>query len=222
MIAHKAVEILNTTFLLTTERAIVWPDQKCLILSDLHLGKTTHFRQSGIAVPGQVAQTDLNRLKALVRQYNCSTVLIVGDFFHAAANPELAVFQKWKSDLPLVDFMLIKGNHDRLHQNIYHQLNIKIVEDCYTIADFQFVHQPEHCNEEQFSFSGHIHPGVSIRLKGRQRVKLPCYLLNENQLILPAFSKFTGLDTRYGKQRQFQFFGITDSSVIQLSEKQVV
>ena len=47
-VSHK---ILDQQFWLTTERTMFWEDEKSLIVSDLHFGKTGHFRKSGIAVP---------------------------------------------------------------------------------------------------------------------------------------------------------------------------
>jgi metallophosphoesterase superfamily enzyme len=44
-----------------------------------------------------------------------------------------------------------------------------------------------------YNFAGHIHPGVSLRGKGRQALTLPCFYFGTNQAYLPAFGKFTGL-----------------------------
>ena len=43
--------IFNQTFLLSAQRTVFWEEEKTLILSDLHLGKSGHFRKSGIAIP---------------------------------------------------------------------------------------------------------------------------------------------------------------------------
>ena len=53
-------------FWLSAHRAIFWEEQKALILSDLHFGKTGHFRKAGIAVPQQVYKEDLQRLISLL------------------------------------------------------------------------------------------------------------------------------------------------------------
>lgn len=47
-----------------------------------------------------------------------------------------------------------------------------------------------------FTISGHIHPGVSIKLPPNKHLRLPCFWVSAQQIILPAFSKFTGLDSR--------------------------
>ena len=54
-----------------------------------------------------------------------------------------------------------------------------------------FSHIP--CTESStFNICGHIHPAFKIRGKARQSIKLPCYYLTLNQLILPSFGQFTG------------------------------
>ena len=55
-VSHK---ILDQSFWLTTERTMFWEDEKSLVVSDLHFGKTGHFRKSGIAVPAMVYKEDL-------------------------------------------------------------------------------------------------------------------------------------------------------------------
>ena len=52
---------------------------------------------------------------------------------------------------------------------------------------------------------GHIHPGVTLIAQNRQKLKFPCYLVSENQIILPAFSQFTGLDTNFEKKQSSTF-----------------
>ena len=47
---------------LSPGRSIFWEEKKSLIISDLHFGKTGHFRKSGIAIPQAVYKQDLQRL----------------------------------------------------------------------------------------------------------------------------------------------------------------
>ena len=51
---------------LSPQRSIFWEEEKALIVSDLHFGKTGHFRKSGIAVPQSVYEEDLQRLVDLL------------------------------------------------------------------------------------------------------------------------------------------------------------
>ena len=220
MIATHSLPIRDHEFLLTNQRAVFWKEREMLILSDVHLGKTAHFRHSGIPLPQEVAEADLHRLGLLIHQFSPKHLLIVGDFFHAGANSELELFSKWRTSFSKIDLILIKGNHDRLQQDVYDKLGMETRADSLTIDDIEFVHQPHHGtskNGKNFSICGHIHPGVLIKGHARQKLKLPCYLMNKNQLILPAFSRFTGLDTRFGRKKDYRYYAITDTDVIYLN-----
>ncbi len=95
-VSHK---ILNQQFWLTTDRTMYWEEEKALIVSDLHIGKTGHFRKSGIAVPSSVYKEDLQRLIVQIQYFQPRELIIVGDMFHSHANKELELFLKWRSDL---------------------------------------------------------------------------------------------------------------------------
>lgn len=49
-------------FVLSSERTLFWENEQTLIVADLHIGKTGHFRKSGIGVPQSVYKEDLQRL----------------------------------------------------------------------------------------------------------------------------------------------------------------
>jgi metallophosphoesterase superfamily enzyme len=54
-----------------------------LILSDLHLGKTAHFRKNGIPLPANIILEDLKRLSILIDHFKPEKIIVVGDFLHA-------------------------------------------------------------------------------------------------------------------------------------------
>ena len=221
MIAEQSIVLAEQEFILTNFRAVFWPAQNCILLADLHLGKTSHFQKAGIAVPKQVAVNDLQRLQTIISHFNAEKVIVVGDFFHASKNEELTLFADWKLNLPTVQFQLVKGNHDRLSQQIYQKIQIEILPDQAIISTIEFVHQPEHRTGQKFSISGHIHPGVRIRGKGKQTIKLPCYLINQQQLILPAFSSFTGLDTALSASKEFSVVAITKQELFRIQTQYI-
>src|SRR5882762_7169930 len=97
---------------LSPDRVIFWEEEKALIVSDLHFGKTGHFRKSGIAIPPSVYKDDLQRLVVQIQYFQPRELIIVGDMFHSHANKELELFLKWRSDLSGIHIRLIRGNHD--------------------------------------------------------------------------------------------------------------
>ena len=70
MLAEKKIVIRNQSFILTNQRAMFWEESSALIFSDLHLGKTAHFRKNGIALPDNLIQNDLQRLSDLIHHFH--------------------------------------------------------------------------------------------------------------------------------------------------------
>jgi DNA ligase-associated metallophosphoesterase len=203
--------------LVTAERTVFWENEKALIISDLHLGKTGHFRKSGIAVPQAVLVEDMQRLVAQVQFYNPGKLIIVGDLFHSEANKEHDLFLKWRKDLGHLPVHLVKGNHDILHENWYAAANITVHENVFSAGGFSFIHDMDDCpgDEKNYCFSGHVHPAVLIKGNGRQALRLACFYFSENYAILPAFGKFTGTYTiEPGKKDTV--FALVNNSVIRI------
>ncbi|SEV97487.1 putative phosphoesterase [Chitinophaga sp. YR573] len=179
------------TWHLSAHRAIFWREEQALIVSDLHLGKSTHFRKAGIPVPANIGQDDLYRLQLLITAYNPVQVIIVGDMFHSSENNDVPYFKLWRQQFAHISFKLVKGNHDILGAHLYETMNVEVY-DTLSIKEIHFVHEP--CDSSDgYTFSGHLHPGFAVAGPGKQRLRLPCFYFGRNCSILPAFGKFTGL-----------------------------
>lgn len=188
-------ELTGNHLLLSADRTIFWEEQKALILSDLHLGKSGHFRKHGIGIPQDVFKEDLQRLIASIQLHKPEKIIIVGDMFHSHANKELGLFLKWRNDLPAVEFHLVIGNHDILSLKWYKEAALQLHYNEWEIGDFIFTHDINDVttvNREKFYFSGHIHPCIQLRGLGKQFVQVPCFYFNQQFAVLPAFGKFTG------------------------------
>jgi DNA ligase-associated metallophosphoesterase len=207
-------------FWLSPQRSIYWEEEKTLIVSDTHFGKTGHFRKSGIAVPQEVYMEDLQRFFSLANELKPDRVLIVGDFFHSTANDELNLFLKWKKDFKNLQITLVKGNHDILGNSWYENAQIELIESALNIGPIRFQHDPADqtpiMEESTFVFSGHVHPGIQIKGIGKQSLRFPCFYFSKNQCILPAFSKFSGLAILKTK-KQDQVYAIANDTIIKLA-----
>ena len=212
-IVTKHITIKNEELILTNQRALYWEKEEALILSDVHIGKTAHFRKHGIPMPDTILQKDLERLKQLILHFNAKTLLIVGDLFHAEINSDISSFKSWLTQFIDLKLILIRGNHDKQVQQLMDGLNIEVKERL-VLNSFIFLHDPAEISVDLFKISGHIHPGVLIKGKGRQKVKLPCYQVTQSQLILPAFSLFTGLNTR-DVLEEATCYAFTDNSIFE-------
>jgi DNA ligase-associated metallophosphoesterase len=197
---------------LSPDRCIFWEEERSLIVSDLHFGKTGHFRKAGIAVPQSVYREDLLRLLCQIQYFRPRQLLVVGDLFHSRENKELALFLKWREDFPDLGIRLIEGNHDILHADWYSKAGIDVSREILRLGPFAFIHditeggadlttEGVEATEsgasaadkmEPYFFSGHIHPGIRIRGMGKQSLQFPCFYFGGSYAVLPAFGKFTG------------------------------
>lgn len=197
-----------------------WEEQKALIVSDLHFGKTGHFRKSGIAVPQKVYTEDMQRLVHQLQFFKPEQLIVVGDFFHSHANKELDMFLKWRNDFESLNILLVRGNHDILKDTWYKEANIAVAEDCHEAGPFVFVHDLESCKprQGQYIISGHIHPGIYISGAGKQSLRLPCFYFTRTYAVLPAFSRFTGVALVDPSDAE-SVFAITDKALITMKSR---
>jgi len=188
-------QLLNQDLLLLPQKAIYWQQEKALIAADVHFGKVGHFRKSGIAVPRDMEQDDLACLSDLIFEYRPEKILFLGDLFHSDMNADWDWFALWRRQFPKLQIMLIRGNHDIIHDDHYLDLNVSLHHQL-TVGPFLMLHHPltEPALQQTggYVFCGHIHPGVNMVGRGRQSVTLPCFAFSNKQCILPSFGKFTG------------------------------
>ena len=203
--------------IMSAERVLFWENESTLIVADLHIGKTGHFRKEGIGVPQQVYKDDLHRLLCQILFFKAERLVIVGDLTHSAANKETDLFTKWRGDFSSLDVHLIKGNHDILEKKWYEDAGISVSICQYEVRNFLFVHDiftPEvKAARDQYIFSGHMHPGVSIKGRGRQSLHFPCFYFTKEYCVLPAFSRFTGT-YRVDPQKGEKAFAIVEKDIL--------
>lgn len=189
--------VADQHLILTAERSLFWEDERTLIIADLHVGKTGHFRKSGIGIPAGIYKDDLHRLLAQILFFKAERLIIAGDLTHSIANREMDLFRKWRKDFSSLDVHLAKGNHDILDNAWYEEADIKVHNEPLVIKQFLFVHDvlkpPLAIKPGYHAFSGHVHPGIIIRGKGKQALRFPCFYFAKDHCILPAFSRFTGI-----------------------------
>ena len=202
---------------MSCERALFWENERTLIIADLHVGKTGHFRKEGIGVPAAVYKNDLHRLLAQILFFKAERLIIAGDLSHSAANRELDLFRKWRMDFSSLEVELARGNHDILDNAWYEEANIRVHNEPLNIGRFSFVHDirewPDVAAGGRYAFSGHVHPSITIRGRGRQSLKFSCFYFAKQHCILPAFSRFTG---SYGVDP------LRDEKVFAIAEKEII
>jgi DNA ligase-associated metallophosphoesterase len=191
---------------------VYWEEEGVLLISDVHLGKVTHFRKYGAAIPQEVIQKNFEVLQDCLSLYKPKTVCFLGDLFHSSLNREWQLFESWVHK-SAVKIILIAGNHDIISPLKYENLGISLVTELIW-GPFLLTHYPEE-RVDLFNLSGHIHPAVRLRGKGRQSLRLPCFFKNKHQMILPAFGAFTGTHV-LKKKGEDEVYAIADAMVIKI------
>ena len=86
---------------------------------------------------------------------------------------------------------LIRGNHDKRAGDPPGDLNIEVVTEPLLMGPFALQHEPD-AHASHHVLAGHVHPVYRLRGKGRQSLRLPCFLIGNQVSLLPAFGAFTG------------------------------
>jgi DNA ligase-associated metallophosphoesterase len=181
-------------------RAAFLPGTATLLVADVHLGKAATFRSQGIPVPEGSAAKDLARLARLVAETKSRRLLILGDLFHARSGCTADVFGEFtavRARFPATEVLLVAGNHDRSIGRLPAGIGIDSVLRTHDEPPFHFVHEPgtplpEPERDATFTVAGHLHPTITIRSPGSERLTDRCFVAEQRLLVLPAFGSFTG------------------------------
>jgi len=204
------IQLDNQNFILHPSGAMLWEEKQMLLISDVHLGKISHFRKYGSAVPFEAISENFKRLTEISKFFSPKIICFMGDLFHSSLNMEWELFANWMQSID-TKVLLVAGNHDIISELKYEELGISIFSE--VIQDkILLTHHPEE-REAFFNICGHLHPGVKLRGSGRQTLKLKCFYKNNDQLIMPAFGEFTGNYWISPKEGD-QVFAITKKEVI--------
>jgi DNA ligase-associated metallophosphoesterase len=179
---------------LLPQRAVYWPEQRALLLADLHLGKAAAFRRAGVPVPSGQSAATLSRLSALIEHWQAARVYWLGDILHTslATDRDLeAELHTWIAGHPGVQIHAIPGNHDAELQRLAPALSL--LSEGTRRDGLALCHYPDgSTSPDQPWVAGHWHPVVRLS-GGGDSMRLPAFITQDDRgLILPAFGEFTG------------------------------
>ena len=175
--------LLGVALIATRSGALFAPEDGVVVVSDLHLGKANRIaRREGRLTPPYETMETLTRLGDVLTEYRPRTVICLGDSFdddHAASQftederafiASLMAGRRW---------IWIAGNHDPAPTEFGGAHLAELV-----VGPLVFRHIAEEGAVGEVS--GHYHP--KVRMRGRR----PCFLVDEQRVILPAFGVYTG------------------------------
>ncbi|MEM7160799.1 MAG: ligase-associated DNA damage response endonuclease PdeM [Bacteroidota bacterium] len=187
---------------------------RSVIISDLHLGKASHFRKNGIPVPFDLAVENISRLEKIIQTSQPKEILILGDLFHSKMNLEWENFKALRFHFSQINFTLIEGNHDTFNAIEYQKANMNVYAFLERDA---IIYSHEPVKSTIFNIHGHIHPAVRLKGAAKQSLRMPCFFISNNKMTLPAFGSFTGKHTLQVKSND-AVFGIVDDKIIDLKK----
>jgi DNA ligase-associated metallophosphoesterase len=182
---------------LLPERAVWRAETRTLFVADVHIGKDAHFRSLGVPVPEGATRENLARLDALIDAYGPRELVVLGDLFHAPAayrEASLGEFAAWRMRRAALKLRLVAGNHDMRAGRAPAALGLEWVEEPHLLDGLVCRHTPPEATDLDGPpvLAGHLHPAARLYGPGRDRLRLPCFLLRGPLLVLPAFGEFTG------------------------------
>ncbi len=180
---------------LLAAKALHFQEAHTLVVADLHFGKVNHFRRSGLPVPPEAGQKNVEALIDLINAVLPARMIFLGDLFHSHYNEEWEAVGQVIAHFPACRFDLVRGNHDIMSEQQYSRKGIRVVGQ-EVIGPWLLTHEPmEHSMipKGSINMAGHLHPGARLHGRGRQSLMLPCFWFSKKQVILPAFGTFTGL-----------------------------
>ncbi|KKN25785.1 hypothetical protein LCGC14_0881280 [marine sediment metagenome] len=184
-----SIRIKDHNFIMYPSGVLFWEEKSMLLISDVHLGKVSHFRKFGAAVPQKAVQKNFDVMDEAIAYFKPEHLIFMGDLFHSALNQEWNLFEKWTKTIH-ANIILVVGNHDIISPVKYEDLKIQVVSEI-QLEGFLLTHHPEK-RDSFFNFCGHVHPSIKMVGLGRQSARLRCFYKSEHQLVLPAFGEFTG------------------------------
>ncbi len=196
---------------------LFWEKKSMLLISDVHLGKVSHFRKFGAAVPQKAVEKNFELMDEVIAFFQPKVVVFMGDLFHSSLNKEWQLFEKWTATISS-KMILVVGNHDIISPIKYEDLGIEVVSEIQSNG-FLLTHHPEE-REGFFNFCGHIHPAIRLTGLGRQSVRLKCFFKLETQMLLPAFGEFTGSFTMELK-KNCEVFALLGDTVLPVNLREV-
>ncbi|MGA3139133.1 MAG: ligase-associated DNA damage response endonuclease PdeM [Xanthobacteraceae bacterium] len=197
--------------------ALYWPDERMLVVADLHLEKGSAFAKRGVLLPPYDTASTLARLAGVLLRYAPRSVVALGDSFHDGDGPR-RMSSVDETTLRTLrggrDWIWIAGNHDaELPRDLGGSFAASLA-----VGPLIFRHLPL-AGVADGEVAGHLHPVARLSQRGRS-VSRRSFTSDGRRLVMPAFGAYAGgLNIRDGAF--FGLFGTLAYSALMLGEQRV-
>lgn len=213
------IDVAGVHLELLADRAVWLAATRTLLIADLHLGKAQSFRRLGVPVPSGTTARSLARLDQLIEQHRPTELIVLGDLLHgplAQQGPAIEALAVWREGHAGIAVRMVRGNHDASAGDPPARCGVEVIAGQLERGGLALCHDSADAAGRP-ALAGHLHP--VLRMRGRaDRLRVACYWLRPDALVLPAFGEFTGgWPVRPGAPDRV--FAIADQRVIEIDRR---
>lgn len=169
--------------------ALYWPEERTLIVADLHFEKGSAFATRGQMLPPYDTRATLRELETVIAFYRPATLIALGDSFHDSAGCDRLIEDdriRLSRLQRRMSWIWVSGNHDPAGDP---RLGGAFA-DALEIGGIALRHEPG-CARGQPEIAGHLHPVARLSWNGAS-VRRKCFASAPARIVMPAFGAFTG------------------------------
>ena len=183
------IEVAGAALVADIAGGLYWPQERLLVVADLHLEKGSSFAGRGSLLPPYDTAATLARLHRLIETYAPTGVIALGDSFHDRRGAGrlgdrdrtyLSALQRGR------DWIWIAGNHDPAPIGGV----AGTAAAALAIGPLAFRHRPEPDGPEG-EIAGHLHPVARVGLSGGS-VRGRCFVHDARRMVMPALGAYAG------------------------------
>ncbi|WP_291663982.1 MULTISPECIES: ligase-associated DNA damage response endonuclease PdeM [unclassified Bosea (in: a-proteobacteria)] len=169
--------------------ALWLPDERTLVVADLHLEKGSAYAARGVMLPPYDSTATLAALGQAILRHRPARVIALGDSFHDR-DAENRLAPETRAALGTMqrgsDWLWITGNHDpAISRAMGGESAAEIV-----LAGVSLRHEPS-AAEDAYEIAGHLHPAAKVRMRGRA-IRRRCFALSARRCVMPAMGAYAG------------------------------
>jgi len=179
--------LCGKSFVADQSGALYWPDEKTLIVSDLHLERGSYLTDEGVVLPPYDTASVFEKLEDALDRYDPHRVIALGDSFCPESEARLSAHDAdWLYDLMEDrDWFWICGPEDGAIPDCFGGTVLPHV----TLGGIKFRYEPVRAPVSH-EIAGRMHPVAQISEYGHV-MRGRCYVSNGMRLILPSMGKYS-------------------------------